>query len=380
MKTRAIAALLFLAVHLSGRAAAPPDTLVSPEVQTDRRVTFRLRAPKAEEVTFFGDWMSIGTREPMTKDTNGVWSVTLGPLPAGLYIYTFTLDGLTIADPVNPRMKLRARTSASLLEVPGVTPEWWEPRDVPHGTVEIQWQRSRVIPGETRQIWVYKPPGYDEHSRQRYPVLYLLHGSNDTPAGWTMAGCANLILDNLLAEKKIVPMIVVMPFGHAVPFTAPMETQRKNTALMEEYLLKDVAPAMEQKYRVARGRENHAIVGLSMGGGHAMHIGLSHLDQFSVVGAFSSAIPGDFDTRFRGLLDDPRATNKKLKLFWIGCGRQDGAFERAQKLSENLTAHQIEHTFRATEGGHTYTVWRQYLSEIAPLLFQKDSARAKAAK
>lgn len=379
MKPRAIVALLSFLALLSLHAAQP-DTLVSPEVQANQRVTFRLRAPKAEEVTFFGDWMSIGAREPMTKDTNGVWSVTLGPLPPGLYIYTFTLDGLTMADPVNPRMKLRARTSASLLEIPGATPEWWEPREVPHGTVEIQWQRSTVIPGETRQIWVYKPPGYDEHARQRYPVLYLLHGSNDTPAGWTMAGCANLILDNLLAEKKCVPMIVVMPFGHAVPFTAPGEAQRNNTALMEEYLLKDVAPAIEQKYRVARGRENRAIVGLSMGGGHALHIGLSHLDQFSVVGAFSSAIPGDFDTRFKALLDDPRETNKKLKLLWIGCGRQDGAFERSQKLSERLTGRGINHTFRATEGGHTYTVWRQYLREIAPLLFQKNSARVKAAK
>jgi enterochelin esterase family protein len=275
-------------------------------------------------------------------------------------------------------MKLRARTSASLLEVPGATPEWWEPRDVPHGTVEIQWQRSSVIPGETRQIWVYKPPGYDERARQRYPVLYLLHGSNDTPAGWTMAGCANHILDNLLAEKKAVPMIVVMPFGHAVPFTAPPEAQRSNTALMEEYLLKDVAPAIEQKYRVARGRENRAIVGLSMGGGHALHIGLSHLDQFSVVGAFSSAIPGNFDTRFKNLLEDPRGTNRKLKLLWIGCGRQDTAFDRAQKLSDLLTARQITHTFRATEGGHTYTVWRQYLGEVAPLLFQKNPARVKA--
>jgi enterochelin esterase-like enzyme len=357
-------------------AQAPaPDTLVSPEVHPDRRVTFRVRAPKASEVTFTGDWMPTDGREAMKKDAEGVWSVTLGPLPPSIYLYTFSLDGVTIADPVNPRVKLRSRTSASLVEVPAEPAALWQTRDVPHGKVEINWQRSAVLNGETRSIWIYTPPGYTQETKRRYPVLYLFHGSNDVAAGWTLAGCANLILDNLLAEKKAVPMIVVMPYGHAVPFGAPRDQQARNTALFEEYLLKDVVPLVESNYRTAPGREKRAIAGLSMGGGQALTIGFSHLDLFSAIGAFSSAVQTDFETKFASALSDEKATNAKLKLLWIGCGRQDFIWERSKKLAELLTARHIEHTFRATEGAHTYTVWRQYLGEFAPLLFQASGSK-----
>jgi len=165
-------------------------------------------------------------------------------------------------------------------------------------------------------------------------------------------------------------MIVVMPFGHAVPFTAPRAEQAKNTALFEEHLLKDVIPTVEAKYRVAPGRQNRAIAGLSMGGGQSLTIGFNHLDLFSAVAAFSAAVPGDFETRYAQAMADSKGTNAKLKVFWIGCGEQDSLFARSQKLSEFLKAHEIKHTFRATQGAHTYTVWRQYLGELAPLLFR----------
>ena len=365
--------LVFFLLNALGAFAQAPriDTLVSPEVHLDRRVTFRVRATNAAQVTLFGDWMAPETKQTMTRDGQGVWSVTLGPLEPGLAIYTFTIDGVTTPDPVNPRIKLRARTSASLVDVPGNPPELWEARDVPHGKVEVNWEASRVT-GDTRACHVYTPPGYDAGRSARYPVLYLLHGNNDTAAGWTDVGKANFILDNLIAAKRAVPMIVVMPFGHAVPFAGP---QSNNTAMMERYLVEEVMPQVEKKYRVARGRESCAIVGLSMGGGHALHIGLSHLDRFSAVAAFSSAVPRDFETRFQSLLANPDATNKKLKLLWIGCGRQDSAFERNQKLSELLTSHQIRNTFHATEGLHNFAVWRRYLVEVTPLLFQSDKRR-----
>ena len=371
MKTFAVLAL-FLLASVSSAQAAQPDNVVSPEVLPDHRVTFRLRAPKATEVSFYGDWMPVGTSTNMAKSEQGVWSVTLGPLPPSIYIYNFTLDGIAIADPVNPRMKLRARTSASLLEVPGATPEVWQPRDVPHGTIEIVNHKSPVIGGETRQAWVYKPAGYDKQTSKHYPILYLLHGSNDTPAGWSTVGGANFILDNLIAEKKAEPMIVVMPFGHAVPFTAPREIQSRNTTVFEEYLLKDLMPEVEKRYRITAGRQNRAIVGLSMGGGQALHVGLSHLDLFASVGSFSGAVPGDFETRFKALLDDPAGTNKKLKLFWIGCGKDDSLFGRSKNLDSVLESHKIAHTFRASEGAHTFTVWRQFLAEVVPQLFQKN--------
>lgn len=344
------------------------DTLVSPEVQSDRRVTFRVRAPKASEVSLSGDWMLPEMKQAMACDEQGIWRTTVGPLEPGLAIYTFTVDGVTTPDPVNPRIKLRARTSASLVEVPGHPPELWEARDVPHGAVEVNWAKSKVI-GDTRAYYVYTPPGYDPSRSTRYPVLYLLHGNNDTAAGWTDVGKANFILDNLLAEKKALPMIIVMPWGHAVPYAG---SQSNNTATFERYLIEEVIPQVEKKYRVARGRENRAIVGLSMGGGHALQVGLSHLELFSAVAAFSSAVPGNFESRFQGLLDEPDRTNKKLKLLWISCGRQDSAFDRNQKLSELLTAHQVRNTFHPTEGLHNFAIWRRYLVEVAPLLFRKE--------
>jgi enterochelin esterase family protein len=263
-------------------------------------------------------------------------------------------------------MKLRARTSASLVEVPGDGTELWNATNVPHGRVELNYVLSKAINGETREVRVYTPPGYDAEASRKYPVLYLFHGSNDTAAGWTDVGRANYILDNLIAQKKAVPMVVVMPWGHATPFGGPGD----NNKLFEQFLLEEVMPTVEKTYRVLPGRENRAIVGLSMGGGQSLQIGLSHLDLFSHVGAFSAPVPGGMETRFKSLLDNPDDTNKKLSLLWFACGRQDGLFARSKQLDDTLTAHNIRHTFAPSEGLHNFAVWRLYLGQIAPLLFK----------
>ena len=352
------------------REPSVADSLQSPEVSADHHVTFRILAPKASEVTLTGDWLGSTPPPKLSKDERGVWSVTLGPFEPSIYIYSFTVDGAAIPDPVNPRIKLRARTSASMVEVKDDAPAFWEPRDVPHGAVEINWEKSKAIAGETRAIWIYTPPDYAKTTR-RYPVLYLLHGSNDTAAGWTMAGNANFVLDNLLADGKALPMIVVMPFGHATPFGVPPSAGGvTNDALFEDYVLKDVIPTVEARYRVSPGRENRAIAGLSMGGGQSLRIGLGHLDLFSAVASFSGAIPADFETRFAGLLKDSKGTNERIKTFWIGCGQQDSLFGRSKNLSELLTKYQVRHVFHPTDGVHNYTVWRKYLAEYAPLLFR----------
>jgi enterochelin esterase family protein len=350
----------------------PPlaDTVQSPEVSPDHRVTFRVDAPKALEVTLTGDWLGSTPPPKLAKDERGVWSVTLGPFEPSIYIYSFNVDGVSIPDPVNPKIKLRARTSASLVEVKDDSPAFWEARDVPHGAVEINWEKSTAIAGETRAIWIYTPPGYAKSMRS-YPVLYLLHGSNDTAAGWTMAGNANFVIDNLLAAGKAMPMIVVMPFGHATPFGVPVpQGGVTNDALFEQYMIKDVIPTVEARYRIAPGRENRAIAGLSMGGGQSLRIGLGHLDLFSAVASFSGAVPGDFETRFAGLLEDYKGTNQKLRTLWIGCGQQDSLFERSKRLSELLEKHNVRHVFYPTDGVHNYTVWRKYLAQYAPLLFR----------
>lgn len=342
---------LFLSIAL--------PALAQPEVHSDRRVTFRIEAPRATGVSFFGDWMPVGKPAPMMKDAKGVWSVTLGPLAPGDYIYTYTVDGVTIPDPVHPRVKLRARTVASMVEVPAPTPAVWEPRDVPHGSVDVNWQKSSVL-GDTRWVWIYTPPGY-EKSKAKYPVLYLFHGSNDTAGGWVLAGHANFILDNLIAEKKAAPMIVVMPFGHAVPFGSPREVQATNVAKYEEYILKDVMPMVNGKYRVETSRAKTAIAGLSMGGGQSLSIGFKHVDKFSAIGAFSAAAPAELP--LEGAI-------AKKPLIWFACGKDDTLVKRNEDLAALLKSKGIAHTYQTTEGNHTYAVWRRYLAEFAPLLFR----------
>lgn len=364
-------AVAFAAVAFA--QTAPPDGLVSPEVRADRTVVFRVRAPKAGDVTLYGDWMVPGKPEPMTKGSDGIWSATAGPLDATVHLYWFNLDGLAVADPVNPKIKLRQRTSASLVEIPSDPAAPWDLRDVPHGTVAVNLEKSQVL-GRSERIVVYLPPGY-EKSTARYPVLYLVHGSGDVPDSWTNAGNANLILDNLIAGKKATPMIVVMPAGHAAPF-GQQGAQQTNSQLFDQYLTKEVIPLVESKYRVAAGRQNRALAGLSMGGGLTINSGFSHPEMFSALGIFSPGIPRDFDTKHKAALDDAKGINSKLALIWIACGDKDNTvqFPRVKQFADMLDKAGIHQTFRTYEGGaHTWPVWRMSLSEFAPMLFKSHS-------
>jgi enterochelin esterase family protein len=352
-----------------GGAAA----VVSPEVGADRRVTFRMYAPNAAKVSVTGQWDNA--THDMTKNEQGVWSITLGPIEPSYWIYNFIVDGVAMADPVNPLVKLRMRTSASLVSVPAAQTAPWDPRmDVEHGSMEIVWHNSKVT-NDARYYYVYTPPGYDPNGAKRYPVLYLLHGNNGRPEDWTMAGRANFMADNLIAEKKMQPMIIVMPWGHAVPFGGP---QGENDSKFDEYLTKEVMPAVDKKFRVAEGRTNRAIMGLSMGGRHALKTGLSHLDLFAYVAGYSAANIPDFDTLFKGLLADPAGTNAKLKMLWVGCGRQDSLFAANERLAGTLATAKINHIYYATEGFHDYFFWRRCFIETTAKLFQPEGKAAGA--
>jgi enterochelin esterase family protein len=386
-KIHALIALVGLAAGVSGLGLAQTspagagrgggrgrqDTLVSPEVHADRTVTFRVRAPQATAVTLTGDWMATpeaanGGTINLTKDDSGVWSVTSPPLESSLHLYFFTLDGVNIADPVNPRIKLRTRTSASLVEVPGDPPPVWQTQDVPHGSVDWNWQHSAVY-DDTHEFLVYLPPGYQK-GNTRYPVLYLVHGAGDTAVGWTMAGGANVILDNLIAQKKAMPMIVVMPFNGGTPAVPPIAG---GPSAFEEYMLKELMPFVDAKYRIAPGRKNRAMAGLSAGGAATYNVGLKHLEVFSQFGLFSAAGGGgDFAARYPQLAADPKGTNARLDVLWIGCGQQDPLDKPAKDLDATLTRLQIKHTFMDREGGHVWPVWRWCLSQFAPLLFKKS--------
>ncbi len=362
---------VFLGCALAGLAAAQapaPDGLTSPDVNPDRTATFRIRAPKATEVTLYGDWMPVGKPVPMTKGADGVWTITTQPLEATGHLYWFNVDGQAIADPINPVMKLRQRTSASLIEIPAATPAPWELRDVPHGSVVTEWNKSAAL-NRTERTVIYLPPGY-EKGNTRYPVLYLVHGSGDVPESWTNAGHANLILDNLIADGKAKPMIVVMPAGHALPFSAGRGGPVNNNDLFEKYLVKDLIPVIEAKYRVAPGQKNRALAGLSMGGGHTIHTGFTHPELFSALGIFSSGPAQTFETTFKSPLADPKAFNAKVGTVWVAVGESDPVFPRSKAFAELLNKSGIKTGFKTWPGYHTWPIWRYSLSEFVPMLFQ----------
>jgi enterochelin esterase family protein len=350
-----------------GRGNAPP-AINSCEVHPDRTVTFRLRAPDATDVKVGGDFVQGASA--LQKGDDGVWSVTLGPLNPAIYSYTFRIQGVSVLDPVNPMIKRGERTSESLFEVPAEAPLPYDMQASPHGTVHENWYQSKSL-NAWRRIDVYTPPGY-EAGKATYPVLYLLHGSGDTESGWVSIGRANLILDNLIAAGKAKPMIVVMPYGRArqdvylgaaVPQTDPKA--------FENDLLQDVMPYAEKLYRISAKPADRAIAGLSMGGGQALNVGLHHLDIFHSIGAFSAALRTQtMDEQYKEILADPAGTNKRLRVFYIACGKTDSLFEPAQAFHETLTKKEIRHTFAPSEEGHVWRNWRNYLADFAPQLFR----------
>lgn len=338
----------------------------SPEIAADRRVTFRIAAPKADAVTIRGEW-TAGQRLELAKDDKGTWSITVGPLAPELYWYMFDVDGVPTIDPKNPRVKA-GRSLVNLFELPDDPPAFWQQRDIPHGALHVHAYESKSL-GIRRRLHVYTPPGYDARDvKTTYPVLYLLHGSGDDDEGWTNVGLTHQILDNLLVEKKARPMIIVMPHGHAVPADASEEKRRTNTSLFEKDLLLDIIPLVERSYNVRTDAANRALAGLSMGGGQSLTIGLARPDRFAWIGVFSSA-PREIDERLQAALADAKGLNDKLKLLWIGCGKDDRVFGAAEKFVETLKERGIRHIWRPSEGGHSWPVWRHYLHEVAPLLF-----------
>lgn len=355
-----------------GRGNAPPAIKYC-EVGADRMVTFRLRAPEATDVKVSGDF-GQGAQD-MKKGDDGVWSVTVGPIAPAVYSYNFRINGVNVLDPLNPAIKLGESGSASIFQVPGEKPAPYDIQNVAHGTVHENWYESKTL-SVWRRVDVYTPPGY-EAGKATYPVLYLLHGSGDTENGWVKIGRANFILDNLIAEGKAKSMIVVMPYGRARQDVylgpAPPPAQPADPKAFENDLLKDVVPFVEKFYRISGKPADRAIAGLSMGGGQALSIGLNHLDFFHSVGAFSAGggiRPEGMEAQYKDLIADPAATNKKLKVFYIACGKADSLFAGSKALDEMLTKHDIKHSFAPSEEGHVWRNWRNYLAEFLPQLYR----------
>lgn len=370
-------AWLALAVASSGAICAYGQAgrgpVVSPEVQADNRVTLRFRAPNAKEVAVSLEGAAKDLA--MQRDEQGVWSVTTEALAPDFYGYSFVADGVHLIDPSNPLMKPNLLNTSSQVHVPGPSSLPWEVNDVAHGEVHHHFYKSAVV-GDQRDYYVYTPPGYEARGKASYPVLYLLHGFSDDASGWTAVGRANVILDNLIAQGKAKPMLVVMPLGYGAPeilkggFGAfqHAELRDRNFAKFSEALLNEVLPRVEAEYAVNKDRNARAIAGLSMGGSESLLTGLNHVDKFAWVGAFSSGgLPEEFEKDFPGL--DSKA-NQQLRLVWIACGVEDHLIDVNRKLRTWMDGKGIHKVDVETPGMHTWMVWRRNLATFAGLLFR----------
>ena len=385
--------------------AGPGTSVRSPEVNTNGTVTFRLQAPNAKTVRVLTDFPKLGDVPvngsagfDMVKDEKGVWSFTSPKLKPSYYQYWFVMDGLTMPDPMNTFVRPASGVYKSIVAVPGKEAEFMMFRDVPHGNLT---EHHYLNPGNktARRVVIYTPPDYSAGGKS-YPVLYLLHGANDYERGWTQAGMANTIMDNLIADGKAVPAIIVMPFGHdttgssgklpevralqsSLGYTPPPRgTGVRGTnapggpatpvgpSYMEKDLVGYVVPYVEKEFRVLKDKNHRAIFGYSMGGGHSTTIGFGHPELFSYVAGFSGYANAQSSTMAK-LLANPEKTNRDYKLVFFGSGTEDNAVNGGRALHAAFTEKGVKHLWSEDAGyGHDYQIWRIYLHTLLQKTFR----------
>jgi len=351
-----------------------------PRINADLSATFRIQAEHAQTVQLL---LELGqSKYDMTRALDGFWEVTTTPLLPGFHYYAVSVDGFVSNDP-GSRVFFAARKEVSGLEIPAPESEFFAIKPVPHGAVRSEWYRSSKT-GETRRVYVYTPPGY-EHSTARFPVLYLQHGFGEDEAGWSDQGHENFILDNLIAAQQAKPMIIVNangmtgvpspppPSGHqeaAGPTAAnavPRFFMDERYAQFDDIVMNELIPFID----AIRDRDHRALAGLSMGGAQALRVGFNHLDEFAYLGAFSPAIQiTNTKMDYDGILADPGRLNHQLRLLWIGIGHDDFLYTPVKESHEALTRAGISHEWVESSGAHVWTVWRKYLADFAPRLFQ----------
>ncbi|OMP32840.1 MULTISPECIES: esterase [Mangrovimonas] len=379
--------LLFTSMSISAQQALFGGAeIVSPEIHDNGTVTFRVKAPAANEVKLVGDWMPMEgwVRKPqaMNKDAEGLWTLTTATLSPDLYSYNIVVDGVMTTDPSNVYMIRDVSSVFSVFIVGGGKADMYEVNEVPHGTVARRWYDS---PGNNmkRRLTVYTPAGY-ETSKKDYPVFYLLHGMGGDEEAWIALGRTAQIMDNLIAQGKAEPMIVVMPNGNVAQQAAPGESPKglyKPTMRLDhtmdgkmEETFKDIMTFVESNYRVKKGMDNTAIAGLSMGGFHSLHISRSYPKTFGYVGLFSAAVKpmeGTTSKFYEDMMTSIKAQNKNgYKLYWIGMGKTDFLYQGMVEYRKELDAINMKYEYHESEGGHTWTNWRDYLCVFAPKLFK----------
>lgn len=360
--------------------------IISPEFQADMKITFRLFAPDAKKVTINGNWMpGWGTQLELMRNDTGLYQLTIEPLPSEMYTYSFFVDGVKTIDSNNPLVVRDGRNNLSTFMVSGEKAELYGVNEVPHGKLEKVWYPSPSL-GMDRLMYVYTPAGYN-NSKKDFPVFYLLHGGGGDEDAWTTLGRAPQILDNLIASGKSAPMIVVMTNGNpgdaAAPGAAPVKKKamgQENPGSMgsgkfEESLVKDVIPFIEKNYKTKTKKDNRAVAGLSMGGIQTLYLTNNYPEVFSYFGVMSMGLvdmtrfggENDPESRVKGL-EKLKASNPQL--YWVACGKEDFLYQSAQDLCKFMDENNFKYEYRESEGGHTWTNWRIYLSEFAPKLFK----------
>ena len=369
---KSIVTLSMVIIVFSSINAQPRlQRVISPEVHPNQTVTFRLWMPDAREVEV--DVQFEQQRQPLVKNDSGIWSVTLGPVKPDIYPYSFFVNGIQIMDPANRLYFPNEQFKSSLVDIRGDTPLIHSLQDIPHGLVTYRYYNSKTL-NAIRQMVVYTPPGYEQGDEKKYPVLYLIHGMTDTEETWFKAGHANLILDNLMAQGKAEPMIIVMPYANIFPDLMPDKLIDRETRLRKDLfsneLLDDVIPFIEKNYRVLTDKEHRAIAGFSLGGRQTLAAGLANPDKFDWVCAYAPAVwPQDLDNLFGELYAGPELL-KQLKLLTVSCGKDDRLYESSLALVGKLNERKIDHITFFPDGGHTWMNCKLFLTESLQLLFR----------
>lgn len=351
--------ILILATNMIVVAQQRRPAVISPEVHADNKVTFRLPARDAKEVLL--EVQFLDERVSMTNDGSGVWSVTVGTVEPDIYPYSYFVDGVQVADPNNPLIFANERFKNSLVDVQGNEALIHAMQDVPHGQIQYRYYNSKTL-GRTRRMLVYTPPGFDVNGKTKYPVLYLIHGGSDTEETWTKVGRANLIADNLIAQGKAKPMIIVMPYGNVRPSS------------MQDFtpdVVNDVIPFIEENYPVLSDSKNRAVAGFSVGGGQTLNIGLTNTDKFSYVCSYAPyTATQEFRENFGDYKPDADKINKQLKLFTISVGTDDFLYESVQGNIAMFKEKGIELEAYIVDGGHTWMNCKKFLSKTLQQIFQ----------
>ncbi len=365
-----------VALLAATRAAAAQPPLASHEVNADHTLTLRFYAPGAKEVTAYLDYST--TPMPLVLGSGGIWSLTTAPLAPELHFYSFTVDGVGLFDPYNPDVDANLFYKENSVHVPG-PPQPWHIAAIPHGVVHHHIYTSRIIealPDGTEDYYIYTPPGYTSTRATPYPVLYLLHGWSSLAGAWITNGQADRILDHLLAEGKIVPMVVVMPLGYGdLRFVTGGMDQwkdekniRHNADGFSRALREEIIPQVEAAYRVSRRREDRAIAGLSMGGGESLEIGLNHPELFAWIGGFSASVHYKDPAPVYPAI--AKLSVQAPRLLWIACGTEEELLAPNRAFVSWLKQQGAHPVAVETPGIHNWPVWREDLLLFTPLLFR----------